>query len=174
MNRKGSLLFFIVFSLLISLIVINIDFNATSDNNVVEEETIYTSKEELVYNSEDQISIVLKQTNEYRKLENKKALVLDENLSKVANDRAKEISTQFSHEREDGTYFFKLLDKYNIKVNVSGENIAKGYNDGYEVCEGFKASKGHYANMVKDRYTKIGIGMYESNGIIYWVQIFSD
>jgi uncharacterized protein YkwD len=53
----------------------------------------------------------------------------------------------------------------------AGENVAKGYTY-LQVVPAWKASPGHYANIVND-YTSIGIGYYEQDGRRYWCQLFA-
>jgi uncharacterized protein YkwD len=52
----------------------------------------------------------------------------------------------------------------------AGENVAKGYTY-LQVVPAWKASPGHYANIVND-YTSIGIGYFEQDGRRYWTQLF--
>lgn len=53
----------------------------------------------------------------------------------------------------------------------AGENVAKGYTY-LQVVPAWKASPGHYANIVND-YTSIGIGYFEQDGRRYWCQLFA-
>jgi uncharacterized protein YkwD len=53
----------------------------------------------------------------------------------------------------------------------AGENVAKGYTY-LQVVPAWKASSGHYANIVND-YTSIGIGYFEQDGKRYWTQLFA-
>jgi uncharacterized protein YkwD len=53
----------------------------------------------------------------------------------------------------------------------AGENVAKGYTY-LQVVPAWKASPGHYANMVND-YNSIGIGYFEQDGRRYWTQLFA-
>jgi uncharacterized protein YkwD len=53
----------------------------------------------------------------------------------------------------------------------AGENVAKGYTY-LQVVSAWKASPGHYANIVND-YTSIGIGYFEQDGKRYWTQLFA-
>jgi uncharacterized protein YkwD len=53
----------------------------------------------------------------------------------------------------------------------AGENVAKGYTY-LQVVPAWKASPGHYANIVND-YTSIGIGYFEQDGRRYWTQLFA-
>ena len=119
---------------------------------------------------------VIEFTNTYRKAVNAKELTYDRNLSIVASIRAIEIAIydKFDHVRPNGLTFSSVIRDLDIDYEYCGENIAYGYIDSEEVSEAWKASKGHYKNMINTHYTKIGIGYFEYNNTIYWVQIFTD
>ena len=119
---------------------------------------------------------VISYTNKYRKEVGAKELRYDENLSVAASIRAIEIAIydKFDHTRPNGTSFSTAIKELGINYGYLGENIAYGYIDSEEVSDAWKNSKGHYKNMVNANYSKIGIGYYEYNKTIYWVQIFSD
>ena len=119
---------------------------------------------------------VINYTNKYRSLVNAKELTYDRNLSIVASIRAIEIAIydKFDHVRPNGLTFSSVIRDLDIDYGYCGENIAYGYLDSEEVSEAWKESKGHYENMINTHYTKIGIGYFEYNNVIYWVQIFTD
>ena len=180
MKRKGSLVLLVFSIIIMFLLVINIDFDNNTEEEVIYTETVekkeyaYDEKSDiLVYENEVIATEVLNETNKYR---SGKPLVLDAELTKVANIRALELanSKELSHTRNNGRYYSELFEEYKIDATFSGENIANGYTTSKEVCEAWKNSKGHYLNMIKDKYTKMGVGFYTKNGITYWVQIFSD
>ncbi|HTL41542.1 MAG TPA: cellulase family glycosylhydrolase [Pseudolysinimonas sp.] len=55
--------------------------------------------------------------------------------------------------------------------NWRGENVAMGYS--YKlVVAAWRASPGHYANIVRSEYTDIGIGYVEKNGTAWYTQDF--
>jgi putative cell wall-binding protein len=53
----------------------------------------------------------------------------------------------------------------------NGENIASGYTSSAAVMSGWMNSPGHKANILRDSFTRMGVG-YVANGN-YWVQIFA-
>jgi uncharacterized protein YkwD len=182
MKRKGSLVLLVFSVIIIYLLIINIEFDNNTEEEVIYTETVekieyaenYDNKSDiLVYENEMTAIEVLNETNKYR---SGKPLVLDTELTKVANIRAMELANtkELSHIRPNGRYYSELFEQYKIDATFSGENIAQGYTSAKEVCEAWKNSKGHYLNMIKDKYTKMGVGFYTKNGITYWVQIFSD
>lgn len=84
-------------------------------------------------------------------------LTADSTLSAVATSRCQEIITKddFSHNGQCTT----------------GEIIAENYNSAAAVCQGWKNSPGHYAQMTGN-YTRMGIGcLFEEQGTV-WCVVF--
>ena len=94
-------------------------------------------------------------------------------LNAVAQVRAKEASTSFSHTRPDGTSCFTALKEGGVSYRAAGENIAKGSPTPARVMEGWMNSAGHKANILNGNFTTIGIGYYVDNtGTATWSQMF--
>lgn len=87
---------------------------------------------------------------------------------KVADTRAKEITTYFSHERPNGTMCWTALTEQNIHFYGAGENIAFGYASPGAVVEGWMNSEGHRANILNPSFTHLIVGVEGT----YWVQLF--
>ena len=100
------------------------------------------------------------------------ALTMTDKLNQVALIRAKEIVTSFSHTRPGGTSFSTVLTENGIPYRSSGENIAWGQKTPEEVVNAWMNSEGHRANIMYKNFTSIGVGCYESNGTLYWAQLF--
>lgn len=99
-------------------------------------------------------------------------LTLDEGAAKVAHLRAKEIVQSFSHTRPDGRSCFSAAQDLGVSYRTAGENIAYGYATPEQVVNGWMNSEGHRRNILSASYSKIGIGCYESRGVLYWSQFF--
>jgi len=128
-------------------------------------------------NNADQAQSVLEYVNQYRAEAGVAPLVLNDELSLAASVRATEMlrNNYFDHARPDGRSWSTIFNELGISCSSYGENIAKGYGDAASVSAGWYVSSGHYANMVKDTYGKIGIGVaYISPGNAYWVQLFTN
>ena len=54
-----------------------------------------------------------------------------------------------------------------------GENIAYGQSSPDEVMTAWMNSAGHRANILNASFTKLGVGVYQSGGTLYWAQIFT-
>lgn len=149
----------------------------TTNNNINKSTIKYKeqAKKLISKNSYDTNEIV-RYTNIYRKEKKVKALTIDNELCLAANIRAMEMAYNdyFEHIRPNGDPFWTVLNDLKINRISSGENIAYGFEDAKEVSEAWKASKGHYLNMINSHYNKIGIGEYTLNGVTYHVQIFAN
>lgn len=95
-------------------------------------------------------------------------------LNELAQIRAQEIYTSFSHTRPDGSSCFTVLSS--VSYSYAGENIAAGQRSTTEVMTAWMNSSGHRANILNGSYGKVGIGYYTApDGYgTYWVQLFTD
>ena len=100
------------------------------------------------------------------------ALSADSGAVDVAHIRAKEIVQSFSHTRPDGRSCFTAAADSGVSYRTAGENIAYGYATPQQVVSGWMNSEGHRKNILSSSFTKIGVGCYESNGVLYWSQFF--
>ena len=99
-------------------------------------------------------------------------LAQDKGAAEVAHLRAKEIVKAFSHTRPDGSSCFTAAKELGVSYRSAGENIAYGYPTPQKVVEGWMNSEGHRKNILSASFSKIGIGCYKSNGVLYWSQFF--
>lgn len=117
---------------------------------------------------------ILELVNAERKKAGLNELILNNNLSKMSEKRAKEISVNFNHIRPDGSSWNTALDEYHIAYRYAGENIAAGYNSPEAVVDGWMNSEGHRANILDPDFTEMGIGYYTDSSMYkyYWAQNF--
>lgn len=115
---------------------------------------------------------VLKLVNAERAAYGLSPLVQDNGAAEVAHLRAKEIVQSFSHTRPNGSSFFTAADELGVSYRSAGENIAYGYATPEQVVRGWMNSEGHRKNILSASFSKIGIGCYESDGVLYWSQFF--
>lgn len=116
---------------------------------------------------------VLNLVNKYRKQNGLASVKLDSALSGAASTRAKEIISSFSHTRPNGSSCFTVLSENGISYNGAGENIAYGQSSPDEVMTAWMNSAGHRANILNASFTRLGVGVYESGGTLYWTQLFT-
>ena len=117
---------------------------------------------------------VLKLVNQERAKAGLPALTTNKTLQAAANKRAQEIVQSFSHTRPDGSSCFTVLNDYSISYRSAGENIAYGQKTPAEVMKAWMNSPGHRANILKNGFGKVGIGVYKVNGVLYWTQEFTN
>ena len=133
-----------------------------------------TNSAKTAASSSKYIADILRLTNQYRAEVGVDALTLDSKLSAAAQKRATELVKTPSHTRPNGTSCFTVFNEYGIDAWTYGENIAYGQANGTSAAKWWRNSSGHYKNMTKKDYKKIGIGAYYSNGRWYWVQLFTN
>ncbi len=117
---------------------------------------------------------VLKLVNAERAKAGLSAFTTNSSLTAAANKRAVEIKTSFSHTRPNGSGFQTVLGEYNVSYRAAGENIAYGQKTPQAVVTGWMNSPGHRANILNANFNKLGVGVYQSNGTIYWTQEFTN
>ncbi len=117
---------------------------------------------------------VLKLVNAERAKEGLSALTTNTTLTSAANVRAKETKTSFSHTRPDGSSCFTALTQAGVTYKTAGENIAYGQKTPAEVVKAWMESPGHRANIMNANFHKVGIGVYQTGGVIYWSQLFTN
>lgn len=117
---------------------------------------------------------VLRLVNIERSKAGLSSLTTNATLKAAADKRAQETAVSFSHTRPNGSKFSTVLQEYGISYRTAGENIAYGQRSPQEVVTGWMNSPGHRANILNGNFNKIGIGVYKSNGVIYWSQLFTN
>ena len=91
---------------------------------------------------------------------------MNSSLLDTAMQRAAEISLLFSHTRPDSSLCF------DINNLMLGENVAALQRSPSEVINSWMNSPGHRANILQSTYSTIGIGCFEIDGMLFWVQCF--
>ena len=117
---------------------------------------------------------VLKLVNTERAKYGLAPLVTDTGVTAVAHLRAREIVTSFSHTRPNGSTCFTAAAELGVSYRSAGENIAYGYPTPEAVMTGWMHSEGHRKNILSASFGKIGIGCYQSGGVLYWSQFFTN
>lgn len=118
---------------------------------------------------------IIRLVNEERARKGLSQLKMDEVMMTAAETRAKEQKTSFSHTRPDGSDAFTVFAQFEIPANYRGENLACGGICGADmVMRMWIESSGHYANIINDRFSRIGVGYFESGNFGYWCQLFAN
>ena len=117
---------------------------------------------------------VLKLVNAERAKAGLSAFTTNSSLTAAANKRAVEIKSSFSHTRPNGSGFQTVLGEYSVSYRAAGENIAYGQKTPQAVVTAWMNSQGHRANILNANFNKLGVGVYQSSGTIYWTQEFTN
>lgn len=124
---------------------------------------------------DDAAAQVVNLVNEERAKAGLSPLTADRSITSAAQRRAREIETNFSHTRPNGSSFSTALSEAGVNYRSSGENIAYGQTSASSVMQGWMNSSGHRANILNGNFTKIGVGHYKSaSGVDYWTQLFTN
>lgn len=119
---------------------------------------------------------ILQLVNAERESRGLPALKLHAALCDAAQLRSREIVSNFSHTRPDGTSCFTVLKQFSITGYAgAGENIAMGsgsMGSAESIMNGWMNSDGHRANILKNDFVYLGVGHYTSGNSQYWVQLF--
>ena len=117
---------------------------------------------------------MLKLVNEERQKAGVAPLILDIELSQVANVKAKDMvdNNYFNHDSPTYGSPFTMMKDFGIKYTAAGENLA-GYNNVDKAHVGLMTSDGHRRNILNSNFTHIGIGVQKSPRYGYvFVQMF--
>ncbi len=95
-------------------------------------------------------------------------LAMDAVLLDAAMERAAECAVYYKHTRPDDSGCFTICD---WRSSV-GENIAAGYTSPGDVMDGWMDSQGHRENILSKDFQSVGIGVFQYNGFLFWVQFF--
>ena len=109
---------------------------------------------------------VLEKSNSARSEQGKKELVMDKELMEAAMIRAAECAVSFDHNSPNGNNCFDLNEK------IYAENLAEGQESPEEAVSDWLGSSGHRTNLLNNVYKSIGVGVFEYNNRLYWVQLF--
>ena len=118
--------------------------------------------------------------NEARETQGLPVLTESGKLTAMAMHRAAELSLHYAHTRPNGKDWSSINgsviegERMSYAWSRWGENIAMGYQSARSVMEGWMDSDGHRANILNPHYTQIGVGCFETDGRLYWVQIFGN
>ena len=104
---------------------------------------------------------VIRLVNEERAEYGLPALTTTDALTAAAAKRAEEISSDYGHDRPDGSSCFTVLPEFGIRYETAGENIAMN-------------SEGHRNNILNPDFTQIGVGYTHTNRGYrhFWAQTF--
>lgn len=112
-------------------------------------------------------------TNQIRAQNGLGKLAYADDLQDAADTRAYECSISFSHTRPDGSSCHSVVE--DMDYYVTGENLAMADRPialAEIIMSKWMTSKGHRANILLPEFTKLAVGVYEKNDVVYATQIF--
>ncbi len=139
--------------------------SSTAEENTVSSEI----SQEITAGPSEFSNQVIQLVNEQRVQAGLAPYAADSQLSADAFVRAKETTTLFDHTRPNGAGFETAVT---VEWQTVGENIAWGQNSPESVMSAWMNSPGHRQNIMSSSFSKIGIGVAEKDGTLYWVQLF--
>ncbi|WP_058307000.1 CAP domain-containing protein [Gracilibacillus massiliensis] len=109
-------------------------------------------------------------TNELRSVYELDSLTWDDQAAEAAKNHSIDMvkKNYFSHYSQNGDGLKERLLAVDAYYLVAGENIAAHYIDGPAVIHGWLNSEGHREALLKEDYTHLGVGVYQS----YYTQNF--
>ena len=125
-----------------------------------------------VYAAENFAVEVLNLVNAERAKVGVAPLSLADDLQAATAIRAREIVSEFSHTRPDGSDCFTVMKN---RGRTCGENIAAGHASAAETVAQWMNSQGHRENILNPKFRELGVGYaYEDYSTYhhYWVQLF--
>lgn len=122
--------------------------------------------------AEPQRQDMLELVNELRKSYGLCELETIPELSDIAQQRAEECASYYSHWRADGTKWDYLLGNAGLKRNVRAENLAYYYPTAKQALNAWLDDYYHKANLLNPDARYIGIGYYSNGYSNYWSQLF--
>jgi uncharacterized protein YkwD len=119
---------------------------------------------------------VLGLANQARAASGARALVCDELMTTVARAHSQDMCDRgyFSHTSRDGRSPFDRMRDAGVRFGTAGENIAQGQRSADEVHNAWMNSAGHRMNILNGAYRRLGVGLAECGGRMYWTQVFAD
>jgi len=126
---------------------------------------------------------IIRATNEERAEHGLPALPVDSTLMEVAQQRAREVSADFDHYGHEGEVRAAAIALGLGYSGQVGENCALRHfiptSSGPTVAEltqavmaGWMSSSGHRTNVLLERYSALGVGVYQTEYRLYVVQVF--
>lgn len=123
--------------------------------------------------------VIIALTNTERKDEKLPELVENETLNQAALLKAQDMAERgyFAHNTPEGLSPWYWFTKAGYSYKKAGENLAVNFDDSEDVVNAWMNSPTHKANIVKDGYTEIGIGVaegsYKGRKATFVVQLFA-
>ena len=123
-------------------------------------------------------SLIVDLTNKYREINKVSQLKVNPLLEQAAKLKADDMARRgyFSHLTPEGQNFTYFLNQVGYDYKYSGENLAVNFFDSVDVTNAWINSTTHRGNLVKSKYTEIGVasaeGIFHGRPSVFVVQYF--
>jgi uncharacterized protein YkwD len=185
-NLKNSVLFILAAAVVLLVIsvfsasalspsAIDVKGTSTSQGN---ESTAVVSKPQAELN--DYENAVAAYINDYRVTSGLNAIAYEPTLTYIAKFRSQDLMDRnyWSHYTPEGTTVFNLFKANGVKYKIGGENLGQATPADIGSPEAFmnawKNSPSHNANMLRNGYNYIGVGMVENGDRIVVTTVFTN
>jgi uncharacterized protein YkwD len=118
--------------------------------------------------------------NDYRVASGLNAIAYEPTLTYIAKYRSQDLMDRnyWSHYTPEGTTVFNLFKANGVKYKIGGENLGQATPADIGSPEAFmnawKNSSSHNANMLRNGYNYIGVGMVENGDRIVVTTVFTN
>lgn len=104
-------------------------------------------------------------TNVLRERYGQQSLRWNEPVASVAFSHSKDmkVNRYFDHDSPTNGNLENRLKNHNVKYFLAGENIAAEYPDGIAAVMGWLNSEGHRETMFHEKFTDLGVGVYDKH-----------
>ncbi|MFW5968895.1 MAG: CAP domain-containing protein [Persicimonas sp.] len=135
-----------------------------------------TSGDPLATCDSPQKAEVVEFANEARDEEGLGDLYCDRELASIAQRHAEDMceNDYLSHTSQDGRTMRDRADRAGINYQTLGENVAMGQTAAHQVHDNWMESPNHRKNIMRDSFSRIGVGHAPCDGRPYWVQVFAN
>ena len=112
---------------------------------------------------------ILAEINSQRSDAGETDLTISGKLSGIAYIRAKEVATSWSHTRPDGRDYTSTLSDYGYGYGAVAELMvsASGSGSVEAIMNKWMGSTSHSEKLLSSNFSKVGIGVYRTDGITY-------
>jgi len=184
-NLKNSVLFILAAAIVI--LVLSIFSASSGSNSAIDVKGVSTSQGNSTSVSSkptaelnDYENAVAAYINDYRVANGLNAIAYEPTLTYVAKYRSQDLIDRnyWSHYTPEGTTVFNLFKADGVKYKIGGENLGQATPADIGTPEAFmnawENSPSHNANMLRQGYNYIGVGMVESGDRIVVTTVFTN
>ncbi len=114
--------------------------------------------------------------NQYRYINGKYNLILDEDLTRAANIRARELPVKFSSKRPNGLNYASIFEEQGITTKFSTEFVSIYHKTPEEIVNSIISDPNNQKALLGlgYDYNRIGIGFYKKGNSYYWSIIIAE